>query len=68
LNQMEELKTQLGAEEFEKQWKTASDWHTEMRQRVQMRFAKILGEIRVDSHIPTPVLQQVITIQNKLGI
>lgn len=67
-NQMEELKTQLGAEEFEKQWKTASDWHTEMRQRVQMRFAEILGEIRVDSHIPTSVLQQVITIQNKLGI
>lgn len=54
-SQMKEMKVQLGAEEFEKQRREVSDWHSEMRQRVRSRFVEVLGEIIVNRQIPALV-------------
>jgi len=65
-SQMKEMKSQLGAEEFEKQRKEESDWRSEMRQRVRGRFVEVLGEIIVNPQIPSLVQEKAKEIQSKL--
>lgn len=65
-SQMQQMRSQLGDAEFEKQIKEVSDWHREMRQRVQEKFATILGEIMTNPQIPTTVQEKAREIHEQL--
>lgn len=64
--QMKEMKVQLGVVEFEKQRGEVSDWYSEMRQRVRGRFVEVLGEIMMNSRIPSLVQEKAKEIHSKL--
>ncbi len=65
-SQINDMKSQLGPEEFIQRQKEESDWHTEMRKRVRERFVEALREIAINPHVPPLVQEKAKEIQNQL--